>query len=292
MIQRTIENTITPEAHQGFLGEGHIAKALIDGKNFINTDPFILLMDDALNLPGGKPVGGAHPHAGFETVTLVLQGDNKDWHTGSLELMTAGKGIIHTEEIAAKTNMHILQLWLALPPEKRWIEPSWQQILLQDVPVLKTEQTEIRIYSGSSNNIQSPLQNHTPFTLADFMLGKNAEARQEIPSSYNGFIYVLEGNLTIGQIQVKKGQVAWLKKTSENGESEIIFKAGELGARFVLYAGKPHDAPIVSYGPFIGDTNRDIIRLYEEYHAGKMPHLNNLPDSRKIWHQSLSKITN
>src|SRR6218665_2997859 len=106
--------TSSPEL-QGFLGEGHIASAVIDGSNFAKTDPFIMLMDDRLNLPGNKPVGGPHPHAGFETVTLVLKGDGKDWITGSFEVMTAGKGIIHTEEIAAKTNMHILQLWLVLP---------------------------------------------------------------------------------------------------------------------------------------------------------------------------------
>jgi redox-sensitive bicupin YhaK (pirin superfamily) len=287
MKQRTIKHITTPQAHQGFLGESHTAKALIDGKDFVNTDPFILLMDDALNLPGGKPVGGAHPHAGFETVTLVLQGDEKDWHTGSLELMTAGKGIIHTEEIASKTNMHILQLWLALPPEKRWIEPSWQQILLEDVPTLKTDQAEIKVYSGSSNNLHSPLQNHTPFTLVDFRLEKNMEITQEIPAEYNGFIYVLEGDVLIGENKITQGQIAWLGKANESGESEITFKAGELSAKFVLYAGKPHNAPIVSYGPFIADMNKDIIRLYNEYHAGQMPHLNNLPESRKTWHRKV-----
>ena len=289
MEQRIIEQINTPQAHQGFLGEGHTAKAVIDGKTFINTDPFILLMDDALNLPGGMPVGGAHPHAGFETVTLVLQGDGKEWHTGSLELMTAGKGIIHTEEIAAKTNMHILQMWLALPPEKRWIEPSWQQILLEDVPTLKTDQTEIRVYSGSSNGLHAPLTNHTPITIVDFKLGKDAVVKQEIPATYNGFIYVLEGEVSIGTSKVKQGQVAWLNKIDESVESEIIFKATEQGVRFIFYAALPHQASIVSYGPFIADTNKDIIRLYNEYHAGLMPHLNNLPKSSKTWHRSLSE---
>lgn len=291
MEQRTIKHIDTPHGHQGFLGVGHTAKALIDGKDFSHTDPFILLMDDALNLPGGKPVGGAHPHAGFETVTLVLQGDEKDWHTGSLEIMTAGKGIIHTEEIASKTQMHILQLWLALPPEKRWIEPSWQQILLEDVPKLKTDKAEIRVYSGSSNNLTSPLSNHTPLTLVDFILEKNTTITQHIPSTYNGFIYVLEGNVTIGETHVKNGQMAWLNEANETGETKIVFKTDEQGARFVLYTAAPHHAPIISYGPFIGNINRDIIRLYEEYHAGKMPHLNNLDESRKTWHRKVAELS-
>ncbi len=72
MKQRKIDRITSNPPHPGFLGEGHTASAVIDGTDFKKTDPFILLMDDRLNLPGGPPVGGAHPHAGFETVTFIL----------------------------------------------------------------------------------------------------------------------------------------------------------------------------------------------------------------------------
>ncbi len=284
MKKRKIARIVTTHLHQGFLGQGHEAAAVIDGNNFTQTDPFILLMDDRLNLPGGPPVGGPHPHAGFETVTLILQGDEKDWKTGSLELMTAGKGIIHTEEITAKTNVRILQLWLVLPPEKRWAEPFLQKILLENVPTQKTATHEIRVYSGTSNGLTSPLQNQTPVTIVDFKLEKDVEITQEIPASYNGFIYVIEGTVSAMETSVRQGQAAWLDKHSQSGESEITFKAGEQGARFVFYAGEPQQAPIVSHGPFIGDTHDDIVRLYREYRQGKMPHLNDLPESRSIKH--------
>lgn len=284
MEARVIKYVTTPEPHQGFLGEGHVAKAVIDGRDFSRTDPFILLMDDQLNLPGGKPVGGPHPHAGFETVTLVLKGDGKDWHTGSMELMTAGKGIIHTEEIETKTEMHILQMWLVLPPEQRWAQPFWQQVLLEDVPTLKTNEAEIRVYSGSSNGLDASFKNHTPFTLVDFNIVPNSEVKQEVPVDYNGFIYVLEGEVWSGATRIAQGQSGWLNAADKHNSKEVIFKAGNAESRFILYAAAPHNAKVVSYGPFIGDTNKDIIRLYQEYQMHQMPHLSELPESSKIRH--------
>lgn len=283
MKQRTLAQITTPHAHEGFLGEGHIAAAVIDGTHFSQSDPFMLLMDDRIDLPGGPPVGGAHPHAGFETVTLVLQGNEKEWKTGSLELMTAGKGIVHTEEITSKTSLHILQLWLVLPPEKRWTYQSLQQLLLEDVPTLKTDTSEVRVYSGSSNGLQSPLKNHTPFTLVDFAMKEKAESKQHLPASYNGFIYVLQGSVWVGEKKVRQGQTAWFDKSTP-GESEIILNTHEEGARFVLYAAQPHGVPVVSHGPFIGDSQEDIVRLYQEYRQGKMPHVNDLPASSNVRH--------
>lgn len=282
MKLRKIETITSNTPHPGFLGEGHIATAVIDGQNFERTDPFILLMDDQLNLPGGPPVGGAHPHAGFETVTFILKGDGKEWNTGTLELMTAGKGIVHTEEITQKTEVRILQMWLALPPSQRWAEPRFQQILVENVPTLKNDDSEIRVYSGSSNGLTSPLKNHTPFTLVDFRLNKNSEVDQEIPASYNGFIFVVEGSVWVSGRKIEKDNAGWLDVTSGTGDSKITFHTEDEPARFILYAAQPHHAPIVSYGPFIGDTQDDIRRLYREFREGKMPHVNDLPIEKRI----------
>jgi hypothetical protein len=284
MTERKITTINSSPLHQGFLGRGHMAAAIIDGRNFEHTDPFILLMDDCLDLPGGPPVGGAHPHAGFETVTLVLQGNEKDWKTGSLELMTAGKGIVHTEEISSKTQLRILQLWLVLPPGQRWAEPFHQQILLEDVPTLKTAKSEIRVYSGSSNGLHSPMQNQTPFILTDVHMEKEATVTQLLPASYNGFIYVIEGAVSVGDKRITEGQTAWLDLPEQAGESEIVFHTADEKTRFVLYAGEPQHAPVISHGPFIADTEDDIRRLYKEYREGKMPHLNSLPENRKVKH--------
>ena len=290
MIQRKISRTYLPMSAEGFLGKGHVATPVINGQHFENTDPFILLMDDQLDLPGDKSVGGAHPHAGFETVTLVLEGDSNSGshtlHTGSMEWMTAGSGIIHTETIDTKVKMRILQLWLVLPKAKRWASPKWQGLNMEYVPIKKVGETEIRVYSGSSLGMIGPMQNQTPTTIVDFSLERGYAVVQEIPATYNGFIYVIEGSVEAGleNTVIGKGQVAWLDKLNGDGISQLKLKGGEKGGRFVLYAGEPQGAPIVMHGPFIGDTQEDIVRLYSDYRQGEMEHVRDLPASQSIHH--------
>lgn len=285
MINRTITTITQKSWHQGFLGTGHNASAVLDGNPFKETDPFILFMDDKLNLPGGDPVGGAHPHAGFETLTLVLKGNEKDWITGSFELMTAGKGIVHTEEITSTQNLHILQVWLVLPPEKRWTQPYWQKILLEDVPTIKNQNYEIRVYSGSSNGLTSPIKNYTPLTLVDFRMKINHHVTQEIPANYNGLIYVLEGAVQVDDKVIRAGQAGWLNKITKLAElnnSKIFFNSLKENTHFILYAAQPHNVPVISYGPFIADNMDDISRLYKEYRNGEIPHLDYLPKEQKM----------
>lgn len=194
-----------------------------------------------------------------------------------MELMTAGKGVIHTEEIKEKTQVRVLQLWVSLPPGKRWTDPFLQSIDLENVPTLKTKDSEIRVYSGSAYGLISPLKNNTPVTIVDFNLEKNIETTQHIPSSYNGFIFVSEGSVFVGDTEIKANQSGWLNKTGQSGESEIIYSAGSEGARFILYAGEPTKASIVSHGPFVADTQDDILRLYRAYRNGEMKHIKTYP---------------
>ncbi|MCT2562597.1 pirin family protein [Chryseobacterium herbae] len=281
MIQRTITTIIQGSWRQGFLGNGHKALNVLENIPYENSDPFIVFMDDDMNLPGGPPVGGPHPHAGIETLTLVLKGDGKDLLTGSLEIMTAGKGIIHTEEISTETNVHILQVWLVLPLDKRWVQPFFQKILLEDVPKIITDLYEIRVYSGSSNGLVSPVKDFTPFSLIDYRMEKNAQIVQEIPGAYNGLIYMLDGSVTIAGKMLKTGQTGWINKTGTDEESQVTFDTKDETARFVLYAGQPHHIPVVQHGPFVAESAEDISKLYREYRHGEMPHLNSLPESQK-----------
>ena len=282
MIRRTISKISQSHWHNGFLGAGHRAKAVLDGVNYENSDPFVVFMDDSLDLPGGDPVGGAHPHAGIETLTLVIEGNEKEWKTGSFEIMTAGKGIVHTEEITSQQKIRILQVWLVLPPKERNAQPFFQQILLEHVPAIKTDQYEILVYSGSSNKLTSPLKNLTPLTLVDFKLRKDAIVHQEIPAHYQGLVYVLKGSVSVGDKIINAEEAGWLSKSDAEGNTEIEFAAPESDTRFVLYAAQPHHAPIVSHGPFIAGSMEDITRLYKEYRHGEFPHVKDLPDAQKI----------
>ena len=270
-----------PPAAPGFVGPGHLAAPVVSPENFEMTDPFILLMDDHLDI-GNRPVGGPHPHAGFETVTLILDGaifdrdEGGTLNAGEVQWMTAGSGIIHSEDVRTKGKVRLLQLWLTLPKNKRWIAPESQTINANEVPVRSEHGAEIRVYSGSSVGLQSNTQNHVPVTMVEINLEPHASADLDIAASYNGFAFVIDGSVRIGGTELNTGQVGWLDRPTASGTSVLRVLAGESGARLVLYAGQPQGDPIVSYGPFIGDSKQDIARLFAEYQSGRFPRLSEL----------------
>ena len=127
--RRIARITTVPPPTPGFVGPGHLAAPVLSPEDFVHNDPFIALMDDHLDI-GDRPVGGPHPHAGFETVTLILDGSIYDrdeggtLNAGEVQWMTAGRGIIHGENVAANGKVRLLQLWLVLPPSERWTTPA------------------------------------------------------------------------------------------------------------------------------------------------------------------------
>jgi len=286
-VKRKLVRKYSPAGQAGFLGEGHIARAVVQG-DFTDTDPFILLMDDMLDKKTDEPVGGPHPHAGFETVSLLLEGEMGDethkMQGGDLQMMTAGSGIIHAETITGKIRMRLLQLWLTLPEKDRWASPRVQDIALNHVPATSFNGVEIRLYSGSLAGISSPLQNHTPVIIADIGMQPNASSVLNVPASYSSFLYVIDGTVLVGDGRelLDHDEVGWLNRLEDGDESELILSAGASGARLVLYSGQPQGVKIVSHGPFIGNTNDDITRLYKEFRAGEMQHVSTLTESRRI----------
>ncbi|MDO1448417.1 pirin-like C-terminal cupin domain-containing protein [Rhodocytophaga aerolata] len=277
----------TPPAQQGFLGAGHMARPVIQ-VDFSESDPFIMLMDDWLDKQDEEPVGGPHPHAGFETVSLLLEGQIGDsahqMTGGDLQLMTAGSGIIHTETIDKKARLRLLQLWLNLPKKDRWAKPRVQNLPLAHVPTVSESGVEIKVYSGSFAGITSPIENYVPLIIADIHLQAGITTRQNIPASYTTFLYVIDGGVQVGEDEkhLVQDQVGWLDRLSDPGQSELKLKATDKGARVILYAGQPQGDPIVSHGPFIGDTQEDIRRLYQEFRQGKMGHISAVAESQHL----------
>jgi redox-sensitive bicupin YhaK (pirin superfamily) len=286
-IKRKLVNVYQPKAEPGFLGAGHTARPLLSG-DFSQSDPFILLMDDVLDKKDNAPAGGPHPHAGFETVSLLLEGEIGDdahkMQAGDFQLMTAGSGIIHTETIDKESRMRLLQLWLNLPRKDRWAKPRVQDLSLDHVPKFSENGVEIRLYSGSISGLKSPVQNYVPMIVADITIEPGVTAVQYIPANFNTFLYVLEGNVKVGEEEklLNKNQVGWLDLFGNNSDSELQLAAGHEGVRFVLYGGKPLGENIISYGPFIGDSSEDIKRLYRDYRSGKMQHISTVPEEQRI----------
>jgi len=135
-----------------------------------------------------------------------------------------------------------------------------------------------------SGSARSATRNHVPVTLAEFTLQPNASIEQEIPIAYNGFFFVIRGSVRAGDdaVQLKANQTGWLDRPEGDGTSTIRLTAGDQGARVVMYAGQPQNEAIVSHGPFIGDTRDDIVRLCQEYRAGKFERMSNLARQRRV----------
>jgi len=286
-ITRKLVKIYTPPGQPGFLGAGHIARPVING-SFSDSDPFIILMDDMLDKKDNEPVGGPHPHAGFETVSLLLEGEMGDephkMKSGDLQIMTAGSGVVHTETIEKKARMRLLQLWLNLPKKERAAAPRLQHLSFEDAPALSENGVAIKLYSGSLAGLTSPIQNYTPLILADITMEAGVGTVLQIPANYNTFLYVLSGEVEVGVDRklLSINQAGWLDLYDETTLSDLQLNAGEKGTRFIIYSGKPTGDNIVSHGPFIADSSEDIQRLYREYRQGKMKHISTIAEAGNL----------
>lgn len=275
--ERRLARIVTlPAAAPGFLGDGHTAVEVVTPDALAASDPFILLMDDRVDMGVGRTVGGAHPHAGLETVTLMLEGSTRDHDEGVLDAgdavwMTAGRGIIHGEDLVVMGKVRLLQLWVRMPKDAMDAPPSFEVIRRAAIPVHRAPGVEARLYSGSTGELRSKTLNHVPVTLVDIALAPHASFEQELPASYNGFAYVLDGELCVGDdgARITADQVGWLDRPSASGASVLRMSAGASGARVVLYAGAPQNAPLVHHGPFVAVSQQEIVRRFQEYRAGR-----------------------
>jgi quercetin 2,3-dioxygenase len=298
MLSRKIASKYSPIVNDGFLGDGHRAAMVFGKSEFFKTDPFIMLADDRLNLSGAVPAGGAHPHAGLEIAMFIIEGElpenEKVLKAGDLEFLTTGSGIVHADAFTEPIKSRILQLWITLPAEQRNAAPREQQLHVNSIPVKKDGKNEIRVYSGSSNGLKAPTQNYVPVTIVDFHLESGYETVQQLPATYNAFIYVISGAVSIGdeKDKVVNGEVAWFSIPGEDKQhvSQIKFTAVENGTRFVLYAGEPQHDEIFQHGPFIANSQKDVVDLYHRYHSGKMTHVKSFSSDQIINYPALAAL--
>lgn len=281
-MERGIGRVITtPPPAPGFIGEGHTAVPVVDPADFARNDPFIVLMDDRVDLAPGRKAGDAHPHAGFEIATFLLEGELRDRDEGVLRAgdvmwTTAGSGVIHNEDVEPHGATRILQLWFTLPSKDRWAAPRLHHMRREDAPVRREPGVEARVYSGSSGAVTAAAHTYLLMTMVDVRLDAGATFDQELPGSYNGFIYVLEGDVDASGSparRVASGQVAWLADAERGASTVLRLRAGDGGARFVLYAGERQGVPIVMHGPFVAETRSDLMRISREFMEGRLPRI-------------------
>jgi redox-sensitive bicupin YhaK (pirin superfamily) len=253
-------------------------RPLIMPGQWADFDPFLVLMEDWMREPGGFP---DHPHRGIETVTFVLDGelhhaDNRG-NSGVLgaddvQWMTAGRGIIHAELPNRDRSSHTLQLWLNLPSSKKMVESNYQDLLATNAISVEDARAAIRVISGEVEGVSAPTRLHTPVQYLDVRVEAGGRAQLPVPSAHNAFVLVLDGSPRLGpeRVPAVAGQVAWLDFPSvgARGASSLELRS-DTPARVLVVSGEPLREPVVAYGPFVMNTEEEILQAYRDFHSGK-----------------------
>jgi len=274
-MQRTIRHVYTPAS---FARQANTTnRILIEPGRWEDYDPFLILVEDKFQKPGGFP---DHPHRGIETVTFVLDGelrhaDNRGnsgvLGEGDVQWMTAGGGIIHAELPHEESTVHSLQLWLNLPASKKMTESGYQDLRGAESVVTSDDGVSVRVVSGAFEGVEAATQNIVPVRYLEVTVQPGKANVLPVPAAHNGFIHMIEGSARFGVENriVRTSEVAWLDyPKQDDGMSSLWFESAE-GARFLLVTGLPVREPVVAYGPFVMNTEDEIRQAYTDYHAGR-----------------------
>ncbi|WP_100408080.1 pirin family protein [Bacillus solitudinis] len=255
--------------------ETHSSGLVLEPGNWGEYDPFLLLAEDYFKR-GTFPL---HPHRGMETFTYVIDGvlehsDNQAGegvlNPGDAQLMTAGKGVLHSEDPLEGETVHSLQLWLNLPSGYKMTEPRYQNLVGEEMPTKEEHGVKIRVFSGRSNGLVAETKNYIPFNMVEITMEKGTNYIQDIPPAYNGFVYVLSGKAEVGESgqMVQTRDVALLDSVEDTTSSQLTINALET-SQLLFYAGKPINEPVVARGPFVMNTEEEIYQAFADYRDGK-----------------------
>ena len=271
MIQRKIiKTTIGMKTSDG---AGVKLTRIIGSPELNMLDPFLLLDEFGSTDPNDYIAGfPPHPHRGFETITYMLNGkwQHQDsagneglLEDGSIQWMTAGRGIVHSEmPIQTDGLARGFQLWLNLPKEKKLTEPAYQDIHAEQIPILKEVFGTVKVISGEYNGTIGPGKSHTPVLIIDIRLNPESEITIPVMDGWNAFGFIYEGDVKSGEF-LSKGQLAVY-----NTEGNVHFKTNDTQAGIYFVAGEPLNEPVARGGPFVMNTRGEILKAFEDYQNG------------------------
>ncbi|TSA04612.1 MAG: pirin family protein [Nitrospiraceae bacterium] len=271
------------------VGDGFPVRNMIPGVGVDEQlSPFLLLdyMGPEHFPPTDRQLGvGEHPHRGFETVTIMYQGmvAHRD-STGSggvigpgdVQWMTAASGIVHEElhdkEFAKRGGtLEGVQLWVNLPKSFKMSKPRYQTLVKNEIPTvdLNGGAGQLRVIAGEFRGVNGPAKTFSPVHLYDLRLKAGHQTELTLPEGFNTSVFVLHGQVVINGSQAAKE--AELALFGHKGE-RVILEAKE-DATILVLSGEPIREPIVRYGPFVMNTQDELVQAVNDYQAGKMGHL-------------------
>jgi len=272
-------------SHRQLEGAGFIVRRPLPAPGLSALDPFLLIDElGPVEYKPGEAVGAPdHPHRGFETVTYVLEGEviheDSAGHRGSIkpggvQWMTAGGGIVHSETPSASVleqggRAHGFQIWVNLPARLKMTRPRYQELGAEQIPAAKTPDglARVKIIAGAALGVSAAIATHTPIVYQDWSLEPGADVTVALDSAQRALVYVFQGSARVGDdsTEVQDGQLAVL------GEGDAVRLRGSAdSARLLLLAGVPLGEPVARYGPFVMNTERELLQAFQDYRSGRM----------------------
>jgi redox-sensitive bicupin YhaK (pirin superfamily) len=279
MSRRQVLEVVT--AHRQLEGAGFVVHRPFPSAGLRHADPFLMLDEmGPVQYEPGQAVGAPdHPHRGFETVSYILEGEveheDSAGHRGKLaagdvQWMTAGRGIIHSEEpsralLERGGRVHAFQIWVNLPRCDKMMAPRYQEIPRTRIPEAQTPDglAKVKVVAGEALGVRAVTETRTPISFHHWTLAAGADVVVPLPPNFAAYLYVFEGTLRVDGREIRKGQLAVL------GDGDAIHLDAAGHAQALLLAGVPLREPVVQYGPFVMTTQREIEQAVEDYRSGR-----------------------
>jgi len=275
------------DVRQHWVGDGFPVRSLLSYSDGNQFDPFLLL-DYAgphhFDPTEEKRGVGEHPHRGFETVTIIYQGelehrDSSGSHgtigPGDVQWMTAASGVVHEEFHSQRFarnggTLEMIQLWVNLPAKDKMAPPRYQGLLDAEIPVVSLPDGAgtARVIAGVFQGTQGAAETVTPLNVWDLKLEKPQHTNLDLPEGHTSLVVVQTGDVRINDTSVEAVEVVELGR----GGTELRIDTSA-PARLLLLTGEPIAEPVVGRGPFVMNLHGEITQAIDDYQSGRMGHL-------------------
>jgi len=282
---RAITRIVT--AHRQREGAGFMVRRPVPTEGLDQVDPFLMLDEvGPVTYGPGEALGAPdHPHRGFETISYIVEGEKlHEDSTGETQLigagdvqwMTAGAGIVHSEMPGPTLQRdggraHGFQIWVNLPAKSKFATPGYQYLPKANIPVAASPDglIEVTVIAGEVFGVRAAIGTHTPIWLQDWRVRPGASVTIDIEPDFNAAGYVFEGQVSFGtdDVAVERSQMGLF---GAGGRLKVSAAADGEGGRFLLLAGEPINESLARYGPFVMNTQDELMAAFDDYQSGRM----------------------
>ena len=272
-------------AHRQREGAGFIVRRPFPTQGLDLVDPFLLLDEmGPVDYAPGEAVGAPdHPHRGFETITYMLEGqfehEDSAGHKGVLrpgdvQWMTAGAGIVHSEMPSREIRdqggrVHGFQIWVNLPAKLKMTRPRYQEVSGGNIPQAASAdgRARVRVVAGEALGVHAVIDTYIPIVYQDWALDAGADVTIALPREQQALAYAFQGSVLVGNEgkEIRDGQLALF-----GAGDAVRFRGAAGGGRLLLLAGVPIGEPVARYGPFVMNTQAEIVQAVRDYQSGRM----------------------